>query len=164
MFLTNRKNLAIGLGVLVLAGIGTAAWMHQSGSPPVAAPAIALDANRAPVAATSLPADYNGANGDGYYSSVPRPVYIRQPESVPPEPVYEAPVQTRYADGGRETYRTRRQVRHGRSRKHSVEIVAGTAAAGAAIGAIAGGGKGAALGGISGAGAGFVYDRLTHDH
>jgi hypothetical protein len=45
-----------------------------------------------------------------------------------------------------------------------VAIVAGTAAAGAAIGAIAGGGPGAAIGAISGGGAGFIYDRLTHKH
>lgn len=45
---------------------------------------------------------------------------------------------------------------------HSAAIVGGSAAAGAAIGAVAGGGKGAAIGALSGGGAGLVYDRLTH--
>jgi len=39
--------------------------------------------------------------------------------------------------------------------------VAGSAGAGAAIGAIAGGGKGAAIGAASGGTAGFIYDRVT---
>lgn len=49
-----------------------------------------------------------------------------------------------------------------RSRKKSAAIVGGSAAAGAAIGALAGGGKGAAIGAIAGGGAGYIYDRKTH--
>ena len=60
-------------------------------------------------------------------------------------------------------YEERRVVRHGRSTGRSVAIVAGSAAAGAAIGGIAGGGKGAAIGAIAGGGGGFAYDRLTHN-
>jgi hypothetical protein len=52
--------------------------------------------------------------------------------------------------------------RRGRSTGKSVAIVGGSAGAGAAIGALAGGGKGAAIGAISGGTAGFIYDRLTH--
>ena len=61
-------------------------------------------------------------------------------------------------------YEERRVVRrHGRSTGRSIAIVAGSAGAGAAIGAIAGGGKGAAIGAIAGGSGGFAYDRLTHN-
>ena len=53
--------------------------------------------------------------------------------------------------------------RNKRSTGKSVAIVAGSAGAGAAVGALAGGGKGAAIGGLTGGAAGFIYDRLTHN-
>jgi|SRR5436190_17283416 len=52
-------------------------------------------------------------------------------------------------------------VHRDRSTGKSVAIVAGSAGAGAAIGALAGGGKGAAIGAVSGGVAGFIYDRMT---
>lgn len=107
-------------------------------------------------------------SNDGYYPSRMRPVYVRQ-ESAQPEPV----VQETYV-GGRpaprrvyqetEYYTDAHGRKRGRTKTHSVEIVAGTAAVGAVIGALAGGGKGAAIGAVSGGGAGLVYDRLTHNH
>jgi uncharacterized protein YcfJ len=45
------------------------------------------------------------------------------------------------------------------TKKKSVERIGGGAAAGAAIGALAGGGKGAAIGAAAGGGAGAIYDR-----
>ena len=48
-----------------------------------------------------------------------------------------------------------------RSKKKSAAIVGGSAAAGAAIGALAGGGKGAAIGAIVGGTGGLIYDRKT---
>ena len=48
-----------------------------------------------------------------------------------------------------------------RSTGKSAAIIAGSAGAGAAIGAIAKGGKGAAIGAIAGGVAGLIYDRLT---
>jgi len=54
-----------------------------------------------------------------------------------------------------------RNTRNIRSTGKSVAIVAGSAGAGAAIGALAGGGKGAAIGAASGGTAGFIYDRMT---
>jgi len=55
-------------------------------------------------------------------------------------------------------------VVHRRSKKKSLAIIAGSAAVGAAIGAIAGDGEGAAIGALTGGAAGFIYDRLTHKH
>ena len=60
-----------------------------------------------------------------------------------------------------QVYRTDPVVRE-RSKKASIAIVAGSAAAGAAIGAAAGGGKGAAIGALAGGAGGYVYDRMTH--
>jgi hypothetical protein len=54
-----------------------------------------------------------------------------------------------------------RYVEKRRSKKQSAAIIGGSAAAGAAIGALAGGGKGAAIGAIAGGTGGLVYDRAT---
>ena len=51
--------------------------------------------------------------------------------------------------------------RNERSTKERVAIIGGSAAAGAAIGGIAGGGKGAAIGALGGGAAGYIYDRMT---
>ena len=48
-----------------------------------------------------------------------------------------------------------------RSTKERVAIIGGGAAAGAAIGGLAGGGKGAAIGALGGGAAGYIYDRMT---
>jgi hypothetical protein len=50
-----------------------------------------------------------------------------------------------------------------RSLEKEILIVAGSAGAGAAIGALAGGGKGAAIGAASGGVAGLIYDLATRD-
>ena len=50
-----------------------------------------------------------------------------------------------------------------RSLKKEALIVGGSAGAGAAVGAVAGGGKGAAIGAVSGGVAGLVYDLMTRN-
>ncbi len=60
------------------------------------------------------------------------------------------------SSNGRRVYVRRRSARK------SAAIVGGSALGGAAIGALAGGGKGAAIGAVAGGGAGLVYDRATH--
>lgn len=83
----------------------------------------------------------------------PPPVAVEE-ETAPPAPQY---VRRTYYRHGRRVVVTER-----RPFSHSVAIVGGSAAGGAAIGAIAGGGEGAAIGALAGGAGGFVYDRLTH--
>lgn len=181
--LTNRKNLLILLGFLILCGVAIAGWVRTSGAPaqtaavtaapnqPYAQPALS-----ATTASYQQPASYQPAvySEDGYYSAIQRPICVHPANEYvqqQPQPAYEdqppaaAPpvIERRYV--GRNYYgRPVYETRHRRSTGKSVAIVAGSAGAGAAIGAIAGGGKGAAIGGLSGGAAGFIYDRLTHNH
>jgi hypothetical protein len=62
-----------------------------------------------------------------------------------------------YRDDDDGVYRTER------SPAKRAAIIGGGAAAGAAVGAMAGGGKGAAIGAITGGAGGYVYDRMTKD-
>ena len=67
----------------------------------------------------------------------------------------------RYLTKHRYVSRPRYVVRR-RSRAKSAAIIGGSAAAGAGIGALAGGGKGAGIGALAGGAAGLIYDRKTH--
>ena len=100
----------------------------------------------------------------GYHSALyqPAPVYQQAAPVYRPAPVYRQPVRTqRVAAAAPRTVYS--QVKQPRSTGKSVAIVAGSAGAGAAIGALTGGGKGAAIGALSGGAAGFIYDRLTRN-
>jgi len=99
-------------------------------------------------------------------ASAAAPVY--SPRLVPARvaPAYRAQNAAYYPQESRPVLRDSSGepvVRHQRSTMKSVAIVGGSAGAGAAIGALAGGGKGAAIGAISGGAAGFIFDRLTHN-
>lgn len=88
----------------------------------------------------------------------------------PTEPVH-APVENQPADANEgEPYKPEIRDRapapvvaqkRGRTTKERALIIGGSAAAGAAIGAVAGGGKGAAIGAIAGGAGGYIYDRVT---
>ncbi|HVW86471.1 MAG TPA: hypothetical protein VHB50_17415 [Bryobacteraceae bacterium] len=179
MFIPGSKNLVIIGAFVAVCGIGAAGWLRKNDRPVDTQIPIAQPVTYGAYQASPPVQDSGPVSADGYYPSVQRPVYVRQDaEAVAPPPPPQggefgepaqpatyappaAPSQEQYET--RTVYRDRPVYRHGRSKTKSVEIVAGTAAAGAAIGALAGGGKGAALGAISGGGAGFVYDRLTHN-
>jgi hypothetical protein len=106
----------------------------------------------------STPAQDDGYVSERYVRSIHRPVRIVRSQYVSSDSVVR---DNRYASSSRGEIVT---TRGGRSKGKSVAIVAGSAGAGAAIGALAGGGKGAGIGALAGGGAGFIYDRLTHNH
>jgi hypothetical protein len=88
---------------------------------------------------------YRGQDGS-YRAQRPR-----QDQGYYREPSYSQPY-------GRPAFQQHRSV------GKSVLIVGGSAAAGAGIGALAGGGKGAGIGAIVGGLGGFIYDRATANH
>lgn len=56
------------------------------------------------------------------------------------------------------------QDAHDKRHHNTAKTVGGTAAGGALVGALAGGGKGALIGGAGGAGAGVVVDKIRKHH
>ena len=159
------------LGVAGLATIATAGWMRT----PAAVPAgsmvngfqppqeMVLADPALPVTSASLPVPYTAAPQQFRAPAAPAVAVARS------QPVPAASV--RHSDNSQVVTRARRapvvyddrnvMVEKTRSKKQSAAIIGGGAAAGAAIGAVAGGGKGAVIGAVSGGGAGLVYDRMT---
>jgi hypothetical protein len=184
MLMPGTRTLLIIGAFVVVCGVGAAGWMKR-GDHPVENTAFNPQAGSLPYQGTP---GYQAGSGqyqtggayavsasvpqpvyatDGYYPSRMRPIYVRQQEIVEPVVVQQeyttTSVPRRRVYQEQEYYTDSRGHRRGRTKTHSVEIVAGTAAVGAVIGGLAGGGKGAAIGAVSGGGAGFIYDRLTHN-
>ena len=176
-----RKTAALIAGFSLLAVIAVAGWTRTPGGANIganqfASPAgvYANDPSRATYGQPGYqpiygqPASSNGPVQQAAYDpavNCAEPIYTNAAYapaeySAPRYRTYNRPrvVRTRYVED-REVVRSRR----GRSTGKSVAIVAGSAAAGAGIGALAGGGKGAAIGALSGVAAGFIFDRLTHN-
>lgn len=130
-------------GVAVLAIAGSVGWTHRSATPQ------SVYANPEPVSRDAI-------TPVGYSDATAAPGFAVQP--VAARYVARKPVARRYTPRHR---RTRVVVRR-RKFSHSAAIVGGSAAGGAAIGALAGGGKGAGIGALAGGAGGLAYDRLTH--
>lgn len=141
--------LSAVLGGVLVAGVGALTLNRSSAdSSETAAPLAAQPAQTLVVAApeVSVPG-YEGALYDAQGRVVAVSIPRRGTTAMAPA-----------ASGTRTVAQPQQQ---GRSLGKSAAIVAGSAGAGAAIGAIAGGGKGAAIGAASGGTAGFIYDRAT---
>ena len=161
MYLTStlKRTLAIA-GTSLLAVVGLVGWTRDSR--PTDTPATVPAASNWYAPATGTPYDPNARvvyAPSPFGSEAPVSAEALQPD---PEPVAvsSAAAPARVAPQ-RRTSSGRRVVVKKRPFKHSAAIVGGSAAAGAAIGALAGGGKGAAIGALAGGGGGLVYDRLT---
>jgi len=140
-------------GIALLAAVGCKTQVS---------PQVVVDPAAAPVYNNDPGPAGPGAND---YPSYATRRYVRTKSPPPMEQPVEQPVPAeRYGGsyGHRESSSRRVVVTRQRPTSHSVAIVGGSAGAGAAIGALAGGGKGAGIGALAGGGAGFIYDRLTH--
>lgn len=170
----SRERILMMAAIGALAVIAVFGWTRHSETAPQA---VLPNASVAPV--------YDA--GAGYadnapVADTPSYAYSNSIRTISPAPAlapqYPAPEPApQYRDGdnyvNRDRYEERGYVNRGREENtrvvtrerptsHSLAIVGGSAGAGAAIGALAGGGKGAGIGALSGGAAGFLYDRLTH--
>lgn len=147
------RKVAIGAGVLALAGLSAVA--HYSSTTRAAQPA-------AVAPATPVPGSHVDPVAPAPVAAVPTAqAFAGSGAGAVAVPVAAAPVRERVVYRTRTVARPRYYV-HTRSKKHSAEIIGGSAIGGAGIGALVGGKKGALIGGLVGGAAGTVYDRKTH--
>ena len=150
-----RRLTVVMAGALVLAL--TTACNRNTGTDPAAQQNLTPPAATAPptTAATPNPAAPSTAPGTHRADLTPQPAVVAAPADRQLARRPSTAARTASENDEPRTVTTRR------SKKQSAAIVGGSAAAGAAIGALAGGGKGAAIGAIAGGVGGLVYDRKT---
>ena len=138
-----QKLIIAGLGLLTV--LAAAGWMRKTEPAPFPAD---------PAYTQAIPASNLTPVEQGALYREPRPG-VRTSQKK--QSVNSQPVRRRVVRENEPVV-----VEKKRSKKKSALIVGGSAGAGAAIGALAGGGKGAAIGAVSGGAAGLIYDRMTH--
>ena len=152
-----KRALMVG-GASLLAVVAVLGWTKRPSpqTPPAIPSSYSTEAEQSslPPADPSAPAPA----ASRYYDSE---AAAAAPEPQPAPAAYPARTNSSRAYAAAEPNHGTRVVTQKRSTKKSVAIVGGSAAAGAVIGALAGGGKGAAIGALAGGGGGFVYDRAT---
>ena len=164
---TMQRAAAIG-GVTLLAVVGLVGWTRQSETKP-APTANAYATSPDWYAGTARDPEPVSRDRNAPVVYAPSPFGSEAPSAAPAPAAraYDMPAAAAPAPVAqhRRVYRTSarrpRVVVRKRSFHKSAAIVGGSAAGGALIGALAGGGKGAAIGALAGGGGGLVYDRLT---
>lgn len=154
-----RAGIIGGIALLTVFGLIAVTHRTETAEPLPAAMNTSSYRNPEPVSRNVTPVVYSASpfGGDASpaaeRSAVTQPV-VQRYVAPPRRPVAQRSTSSRS--------RRPRVVVHRRKFSHSAAIVGGSAAGGAAIGALAGGGKGAAIGALVGGGGGLAYDRLTH--
>jgi hypothetical protein len=135
-----KRGLIIA-GVALLAVVALAGWVRKTN--------------------VSTTPNYFNQPGTSAYTPESAPAAAPVAPAPVPAAAPAAPVRRSVQSTTNRVATAPRPVTKTRSKKTSAAIIGGSAAAGAAIGALAGGGKGAAIGAIAGGGGGVVYDQLT---
>jgi hypothetical protein len=113
----------------------------------------------------------SGLMASGIYSTTTRAFNPPEDKALIPAPIIQSPaaanrthfVQPKVVYVSNPAPAPVKELRKKRSLQKEALIVGGSAGAGAAIGAVAGGGKGAGIGAISGGVAGLIYDLATRN-
>lgn len=139
----NQSLLIVGFSAL--SAVAVAGWLRPTNQPlPFGDPNLVSMESQYPY----QPVQYAGD---------PRSNYPMRRAYVTPRPAYRD-IDNRYT-----AQRAAPAYRQPRSKTKSALIIGGSAATGAAIGALAGGGKGAGIGALAGGAGGFIYDHLTRN-